>query len=87
MVIESSRVAAVSLPTDVAIRDVLLDEIRHQHGRGGMKVFAATHGVPYDRVRDHLRGESDMTLKALLDYLGFLGLSLEDLNRRVEALG
>jgi len=67
------------LPTDEQIREALLVAIKRRYSTGGIKAFANDAGFPYDRVRDHLTGQSKWTVRAMLEYMQALGLSMTDL--------
>lgn len=67
------------LPTDEQLRKALLAKIQTRYGGGGVKAFAREARLPYDRVRDHLSGDSKWTVRAMLDYMQALDLSMTDL--------
>ena len=79
------RLAPVTnVPTPDQIREALLSEI-HRTNTRGIKGFAEDNGFPYDRVRDHLRNESAMTVQALFEYMSALGLDMDRLMKIIDA--
>ena len=60
--------------------------IQPKLGRGGPTALARQAGIPYDRTRSNIIGETEMNVPSLLAYMRALDMTFHDLADLIEIL-